>query len=372
MDLASTYPVAVAVAVPVPTNPTSSLPQAEPIAVGALGAVLQGQVIEGQAEGGDGAKIAHPHRGPSGRVCAAPIRVGGVDDIGKPDPNENALYVTRRFGKIQVKKGTPIEVSYASYSGLGNALPPEGGAAGGPAGAPQISDDNDEEAAENEEEEVAKQDEFVYHRVTASDTLEGICVRYRVKPHQLRRWNAFPGNAFACLSELRVPRSVLPPGFVPQGAETIDEKVARLVRAAGAAGAAGGGGGALGAMEARFYLEEAGADFDAALAAAKADLEWEESADAASAAGAAPPIEVTQKPSAPPAPTGSGGAPASGAVAQQGAAAMPVAAFAPAAMAGAALGAAVGARVGLTAGTAVGARVGAALSAAATPVAASE
>ena len=366
MDLA-TYPVAVAVAVPVPTNPTSSLPQAEPIAVGALGAVLQGQVIEGQAEGGDGAKIAHPHRGPSGRVCAAPIRVGGVDDIGKPDPNENALYVTRRFGKIQVKKGTPIEVSYASYSGLGNALPPEGGAAGGPAGAPQISDDNDEEAAENEEEEVAKQDEFVYHRVTASDTLEGICVRYRVKPHQLRRWNAFPGNAFACLSELRVPRSVLPPGFVPQGAETIDEKVARLVRAAGAAG---GGGGALGAMEARFYLEEAGADFDAALAAAKADLEWEESADAASAAGAA--LAVAQKPSAPPAPTGSGGAPASGAVAQQGAAAMPVAAFAPAAMAGAALGAAVGARVGLTAGTAVGARVGAALSAAATPVAASE
>jgi hypothetical protein len=353
----------------VPTNPTSSLPQAqaEPIAVGALGAVLQGQVIEGQAEGGDGAKIAHPHRGPSGRVCAAPIRVGGVDDIGKPDPNENALYVTRRFGKIQVKKGTPIEVSYASYSGLGNALPPEGGAAGAPAGAPQT--DNDEEAAAaaaeaagNEEE--AKQDEFVYHRVTASDTLEGICVRYRVKPHQLRRWNAFPGNAFACLSELRVPRSVLPPGFVPQGAETIDEKVARLVRAAG-------GGGALGGTEARFYLEEAGADFDAALAAAKADLEWEESADA-TANGAAPPQAVMQKPSAPPAPAGSGGAPASGAVAQQGATAMPVAAFAPAAMAVTALGAAVGARVGLTAGTAIGARVGAAVSAAATQVAASE
>ena len=183
------------------------------------------------------------------------------------------------------------------------------------------------EGAETED----PRDAFVTHRVSPADTLEGILLRYRVKLHQLKRWNAFPGSAFACLSELRVPKAVLPPDFVPQGVETADEKVARLARSSG---------GQLSAVEARFYLDEAGGDYDAALAAIKVDDEWEEEAVARGAMPASAPVSAPSAPTAPSAP--------------------PIAAT----MAGTALGTAVGARVRLTAGTEIGAKVGAAVSAA--------
>ena len=322
----------------IPSNPTN--PQAlliasseQPVSASALTSVLHGEVVDGPgSKPSVGTKPSRQHRDASGRRCAAPVRVGGIADIGKPDPNAKALYMRYHHGKLmEVARGTPIEVDYADYSGLGKPLAPDLQAGAEGENEENESKEESEPEAATDDQEKGKGEEgaeaFVYHRVSPADTLEGILLRYRVKLHQLKRWNAFPGSAFACLSELRVPKSVLPPDFVPQGAETADEKVVRLARSSG---------GPLSVAEARFYLDEAGGDYDAALAAIRADDEWEEETVA----------QGTRSALAPSAPSA------------------PVAPPMPAAIAGAALGAAVGARVGLTAGTAVGTKVGATVSAA--------
>ena len=59
-------------------------------------------------------------------------------------------------------------------------------------------------------------DPFVVHTVRADDTLEGILIRYRVTLSELKVWNAFPGRQYGVCKQLRIPRCLLPPGFVPQ------------------------------------------------------------------------------------------------------------------------------------------------------------
>jgi hypothetical protein len=61
-----------------------------------------------------------------------------------------------------------------------------------------------EGAAEEEEEE--EDEELIEHKVTASDTAVGICLRYNVKIQRLRELNGFQGQNIQTCAALMVPR----------------------------------------------------------------------------------------------------------------------------------------------------------------------
>lgn len=150
-----------------------------------------------------------------------------------------------------------------------------------------------QDAQEVEAQPVA---DFYEHVVMPDDTLQGICLRYRTKPHTLRRHNDFPGDNFRMCTVLRIPTAEFTPGRVRLQGWTDDVKVQTVRNHT-----------KLPALEARMYLEDHAWDVERAILACQADDQWE--------AQQAPPVDAQHPPPAPTQEDGNG---------EEGAAPLPV------------------------------------------------
>mmetsp|Transcript_34700 Transcript_34700/g.54671 ORF Transcript_34700/g.54671 Transcript_34700/m.54671 type:complete len:272 (-) Transcript_34700:153-968(-) len=108
-----------------------------------------------------------------------------------------------------------------------------------------------------------KRPTFLEHIILPSDTLTGICLRYRCKPAELRRLNNFFGDNFRLCQKLIIP--------VKEGVnlEQLQQhsEVAKVQAFCNDS--------RLGPQEARYYLGAAGWDLASALRAARDDRLWE-------------------------------------------------------------------------------------------------
>jgi hypothetical protein len=109
--------------------------------------------------------------------------------------------------------------------------------------------------------------DYIEHVVMPEDTLQGLCLRYKIKANLLRKCNGFIGDHFRTEKVLRIPTEQLrnTPGavFLPQS-RTGDVLIQLFKGETG-----------LDTIEARLYLEDHEFDFDKALAAWKEDETWE-------------------------------------------------------------------------------------------------
>lgn len=99
------------------------------------------------------------------------------------------------------------------------------------------------------------------HVVMPSDTMQGICLKYRVSAVTLRQYNNFSGNSFRSKKSLRIP---LEPGIpVSIQLPTHDVMVQQFKNITGE-----------GHQESQFYLEEHGWDLREAVASFNGDVAW--------------------------------------------------------------------------------------------------
>ncbi len=102
----------------------------------------------------------------------------------------------------------------------------------------------------------------IEHTVMPSDTLQGLCLRYRTTAVELRRVNMFSGNNIQFIKTLKIP---LAAGvqFESQsdGPDVMIRRFANMTNE--------------GNMECKIYLEENGWDLEKAYGAWKVDEQWE-------------------------------------------------------------------------------------------------
>lgn len=142
----------------------------------------------------------------------------------------------------------------------------------------------------------ATDDDFIYHPVDRRDSLMALSLRYGVPVADLKMLNNLPTENLAAVRTLRIPRDRARVVIAPTGASADDHgaKIRRLI--ALAIGRMPGE--RLSEPEARFYLEDAGWDVDAALAAWRRDEDFDASTGgaasrAASAAAAGPAVAAS-------------------------------------------------------------------------------
>lgn len=99
------------------------------------------------------------------------------------------------------------------------------------------------------------------HVVMPADTLQGICLKYRVSAVTLRQCNNFSGNAFRSKKSLRIPLEPgMPVAYQVPTEEVIIQKFINLTNE--------------GREEAKFYLEDHHFDLMEAVAALNGDTQW--------------------------------------------------------------------------------------------------
>ena len=116
------------------------------------------------------------------------------------------------------------------------------------------------------------------HVIMPEDTLQGICLKYRVSAVTLRQHNNFSGNAFRSKKALRIPLEAGMP-FAYQ-TPTNEVKIQQFRNITNE-----------GREEAMFYLEEHHYDIMEAVAALSGDTEWLLEHEQKMAPPSAPPIE---------------------------------------------------------------------------------
>lgn len=106
--------------------------------------------------------------------------------------------------------------------------------------------------------------DYVEHVVLPTDTLQGICIAYRVTATRLRQINGFSGQTLAHgPTKLRIPLSVgAASGSGGESKAFKTQTLARQIR--------------IGSKEARAYLEMADWNLEEAIDTAREDREWEE------------------------------------------------------------------------------------------------
>jgi len=168
-------------------------------------------------------------------------------------------------------------VVYADYSQLREALPPP------PQGFhwEQRSDSGEwelvdesslhhagdktaEEEPEDAEDPLPEELGFIEHTIMPSDTLTGICLRYRVSRDELRKHNDFFGENFRLCLSLRIPVQHLKPWELRRQENTEEVKLQKLRNLT-----------KMPKIEAKVYLEEYGGNIELAFAAWKEDNDWE-------------------------------------------------------------------------------------------------
>jgi len=102
--------------------------------------------------------------------------------------------------------------------------------------------------------------EFVEHQVKPTDTLQGILLRYQTNLRTIKKFNDFPGKNFRACENLTIPSRHLPPGWEPPKLDPL-HKFTSITRA--------------NSKEAKYYLHDNDNDLDAAIAAYKSDMAWE-------------------------------------------------------------------------------------------------
>jgi len=110
--------------------------------------------------------------------------------------------------------------------------------------------------------------EFYEHLVVPRDTFQGLCLRYRVKAHVLRKHNGLSSDCLRGLEVVRIPTDRKPTSSAAAAEDDLTtnaaavQKLRRLVPG-------------LGSIEAKLYLEDHEYSVTKALEAWKADEEWE-------------------------------------------------------------------------------------------------
>jgi hypothetical protein len=102
---------------------------------------------------------------------------------------------------------------------------------------------------------------MIEHTVMSDDTLQGLCLRYRVSATDLRRSNIFSGSSFQFKKTLRIP--IAPGSIVQPQVDTQEVKVQKFKNVTGE-----------GNQEAHLYLENSDWDVDRAIGAWKGDENW--------------------------------------------------------------------------------------------------
>lgn len=100
----------------------------------------------------------------------------------------------------------------------------------------------------------------INHIVMPSDSLQGLCLRYRAKAVDVRRWNCFSGNNIKAFKSLKIP---IEPGPLPKRAiqQETPELLLQIFRNETGESTA----------EAKVYLSEANGNLEAALRAWRED-----------------------------------------------------------------------------------------------------
>jgi hypothetical protein len=104
--------------------------------------------------------------------------------------------------------------------------------------------------------------DVIEHTVMPEDTLQGLCLKYGCSATELRRLNLFSGSSIQCKKSLHIPTKR---GIILAPQEQTEAVVLQKFRNATGESI----------QEARLYLEEAGNDLLAALAAWKEDESWQ-------------------------------------------------------------------------------------------------
>ncbi len=121
----------------------------------------------------------------------------------------------------------------------------------------------------------------IEHVVMPADTLQGLCLRYRVSAVSLRQYNNFSGNAFRSRKSLRIPLEPHVPVVIQQPTE--DVLIQKFINMTNE-----------GREEARYYLNEHNWNLMEAIAALNGDTEWFESNRHLIAPPTAPAIPVAE------------------------------------------------------------------------------
>jgi len=125
---------------------------------------------------------------------------------------------------------------------------------------------------------------YVTHRVESTDTMQGICLKYKVSQTTLRRLNHFSGsNLTLAPHTLILPAPTAPPATCKTGTNdggSGDQQIHRFLHALRTAGLRSGGGraastAALGRAEAIAYLDMNDGDIEGAVRDAMDDIGWE-------------------------------------------------------------------------------------------------
>jgi|EP01033_Poteriospumella_lacustris_P000052 hypothetical protein len=107
---------------------------------------------------------------------------------------------------------------------------------------------------------------IVEHTIMPTDTLQGLCLRYRVSAINLRRMNMFSGNNIQFKKTLLIP---VEGGTFVEFQQNTEEVILQKFRNATQEGIA----------ESRLYLDEFNWNLEAALESWKKDEKWEEDAE---------------------------------------------------------------------------------------------
>lgn len=106
---------------------------------------------------------------------------------------------------------------------------------------------------------------YIEHVVMPEDTLQGICLRYKIKAHVLKRHNNFSGDSFRMVSVLKIPMAEIRDSVIVPQARTQDVVLQVFRNTTG-----------LGVVEAKLYLDDNDWDPARAHEAWEADNIWEQ------------------------------------------------------------------------------------------------
>ena len=125
-------------------------------------------------------------------------------------------------------------------------------------------------------------DSYLLHKVNRLiDTIPGICLRYKINARELRKVNKFSGESLILAPDyLKIPNSAVPNrGKASTSLGGLSDEEVKQIEMMNSVEKFVNVFPNLTRLEAKFYLEDEGWDFDKAVSTAKADVEWENGSD---------------------------------------------------------------------------------------------
>lgn len=110
---------------------------------------------------------------------------------------------------------------------------------------------------------VFKEDSVIEHVVMPDETIQGLCLRYRISPTELRRYNLFSGNNIQIKKTLRIPIKAGTPTITQ--VDSCEVMIQRFKNETDESH-----------LEARIYLEDSNWNYNLAFKKWQEDKEWED------------------------------------------------------------------------------------------------